>query len=42
MILAKQRVIDLNISLAIPLSDGGDNYRTYVRNKKRTKEIIII
>ena len=40
MILAKQRVIDLNKSLAVPIAERRDNYynyRTYMRNKKKTK-----
>ena len=40
MILAKQRVIDLNKSLTVPLAERRDNYynyRTYMRNKKQTK-----
>ena len=40
MILAKQRVIDLNKSLAVPLAErkaNFDKYRMYKRNKKQTK-----
>ena len=40
MILAKQRVIDLNKSLAVPLAERKDKinkYRMYIRNKKQTK-----
>ena len=40
MILAKQRVIDLNKSLAIPLAERKENYlkyKKYLGNKKKTK-----
>ena len=40
MILAKQRVIDLNKSLAIPLAERKENYlkyKAYLGNKKKTK-----
>ena len=41
MILAKQRVIDLNKSLAVPLAERKANFdkqqRMYMRNKKQTK-----
>ena len=40
MILAKQKVIDLNKSLAVPLVERKDKinkYRMYIRNKKQTK-----
>ena len=40
MILAKQRVIDLNKSLAIPLAERKENYlkyKKYLSNKKKTK-----
>merc|ERR1711871_1468105 len=40
MILAKQRVIDLNKSLAVPLAERKANYnkyRMYIRNQKQTK-----
>ena len=40
MILAKQRVIDLNKSLAVPLAERTENYykyKAYMRNRKKTK-----
>ena len=40
MILAKQRVIDFNKALAVPLAErkaNFDKYRMYKRNKKQTK-----
>ena len=40
MILAKQRVIDLNKSLAVPLAErkaNFDKHKMYMRNKKKTK-----
>ncbi len=40
MILAKQRVIALNKSLAIPLAERKENYlkyKAYLGNKKKTK-----
>ena len=43
MILAKQRVIDLNKSLAIPLAERKENYlkyKKYLSNKKKTKVLI--
>ena len=39
MILAKQRVIDLNKSLATPLAERKDIYRVYRRQKNKTKVI---
>ena len=40
MTLAKQRVIDLNQFLAVPLAERKENfykYKAYIRNKKKTK-----
>ena len=38
MILAKQRVIDINKSLAVPLAEREDIYRAYRRQKETQEE----
>ena len=42
MILAKQRVIDINKSLTLPLAEREDMYRAYRRKKSLKKKTRVL